>query len=1074
MKTTITRIGNGCNRRLARAALLLALIVGTTVFTNGQTATATLSGTVEDERGAVVPGAAVSVVNAGTAIKREAVTNGEGYFVIPLLSPGSYTVRAEHSGFMIAEINNIVLNVGDQKALRIPLKTGDIKETVNITGEAPLINESPAVGTVVDRQFVQNIPVNGRSFQALIALTPGTVLTKSTFSEQGQFSINGQRPDANYFTIDGVGANFGVSGSGGANQAPSGVLPGLSAAGSSNNLVSMDALQEFKVLSSTFAPEFGRSPGGQVQIVTRSGTNSFHGAVFEYLRNDALDASDWFVNANRLKKPALRQNDFGFVLGGPVLLPRFGEGGHQPGYNGHNRTFLFFSFEGQRLRLPQVKTTDVPSLLARQTAAAGIQPYLNAYPLPNGTVNAVTNFAQFTAGYSDPSSLTATSIRIDQIISSRLTLFGRYNYAPSESTTHGGNGGNSLNTLSDTNLRTQTLTIGSTQTLTAKDSNDLVVNYSRNVGKNFFFLDSFGGAVIPTNSLLFPSFTSSRDGFFTFTITGGLGSSYSAGSNSDNLQRQINIVDNFVVTAGSHQIKLGVDYRRLSPIIRPTAYFLGPSFSGVNQAITGRATSISVFSFGGSRLLEITNLSTYAQDTWRISRRLLLTYGLRWEVNPSPRDNSATPALTVLGVDNPATFSLAPKGTRLYKNTYNNFAPRVGASYQLFEKPGREMVLRGGFGVFYDTGLGAATLGSSGSAFPYSQSRLLPANTPFPVTDPSLVAPPIPNLNPPFGALFAADQNLKLPYTLEWNFAVEQSLGNNQVLTASYVGAAGRRLLRLVKYQPPVISSNFTTVTVAKNLDTSDYNALQFQFKRRLSRRLQALASYVWSHSIDTASSDGALNPPDAKLSAQSDRGSSDFDVRHAVSAAVTYDLPKSGAGSIGSVIFGGFSLDAIFTARSATPVNILSSRNIGFGTFAFRPDLVPGVPLYLADSLAPGGRRFNPAAFDRTTPAAANRQGTLGRNVLRGFPISQLDFAIRRQFKLTEEVKFQFGAELFNIFNHPNFADPVGILTSSSFGRSISMLRNSLGSGGLNGGLNPLFQIGGPRSIQLTGRITF
>src|SRR6266446_3813302 len=267
-----------------RSLLVVALCALPFAFAAAQSATATLSGTVEDERGAVVPGASVTVINNATLLKRDAITNSEGYFTVPLLQPGSYTVRAQHDGFRIAQIDNVVLNVGDQKALQIPLKTGDIKETVNITGEAPLINESPAVGTVVDRQFVGNLPLNGRSFQALITLAPGVVLTKTGVTEQGQFSVNGQRANANYFTVDGVSANIGASASTFPGQSGAGSLPGLGASGGTNNLVSVDALQEFKIQTSTYAPEFGRTPGAQVSIVTRSGTKDLHGSVFDYLR----------------------------------------------------------------------------------------------------------------------------------------------------------------------------------------------------------------------------------------------------------------------------------------------------------------------------------------------------------------------------------------------------------------------------------------------------------------------------------------------------------------------------------------------------------------------------------------------------------------------------------------------------------------------------------------------------------------------------------------------------------------------------------------------------------------------
>src|SRR6202008_26966 len=262
----------------------------------------------------------------------------------------------------------------------------------------------------------ENLPLNGRSFQALISLTPGVVVTATRFDDQGQFSVNGQRADANYFTVDGVSANFGVTGLLQMVQTASGALPALSAAGGTNSLVSADAMQEFRIQTSSFAPEFGRTSGGQISIVTRSGTNRFHGTLFEYFRNDVLDAKDWFVNFNHLRKPAERQNDFGGVVGGPVFK---------------DKTFFFFSYEGLRLRQPVTQTTAVPDAASRQLAPADMQPFLNAYPVANGTAIS-PGLAQFNASYSNPSSLDAYSIRLDHIISSKLSLFARYDYAPSD------------------------------------------------------------------------------------------------------------------------------------------------------------------------------------------------------------------------------------------------------------------------------------------------------------------------------------------------------------------------------------------------------------------------------------------------------------------------------------------------------------------------------------------------------------------------------------------------------------------------------------------------------------------
>jgi len=305
-----------------------------------------------------------------------------------------------------------------------------------------------------------------------------------------------------------------------------------------------------------------------------------------------------------------------------------------------------------------------------------------------------------------------------------------------------------------------------------------------------------------------------------------------------------------------------------------------------------------------------------------------------------------------------------------------------------------------------------------------------------------------------------------------------------QTLTVSYAGALGRRLLnrqqnRLNSLPNP--NPTFGTISITKNAATSDYHALQIQFDRRLSRGLQALASYTWSHSIDTASTDIGADTPGQIIDPRLNRGPSDFDVRHSFTGAITYNLPSPGTHSFVRAVLGNWAIDSILTARTATPVNVSITRDLGFGFIAIRPDLVAGVPLYLSDSSVGGGKRLNPAAFVVQT---SNRQGTLGRNVLRGFPLTQVDLAIRRKLRLTEKVGLQLRAEFFNIFNHPNFANPDGSLgfvfagqlfPNSQFGRSTQMLGRSLGAGGgVAGGFNPLYQIGGPRSIQLALKVEF
>jgi hypothetical protein len=1080
--------------RLGTGAIVLLLFVTfqsslTKVY--GQGGTATLSGTVTDQNDAVVPGVNVAVISIAQGFQRSATTNREGAYVVPSLPPGVYTVKAEREGFTAAEVPDVILNVNDQVKLDIPLKVGSLSSSsVDVLSTPPLLDQSPAVGTTVDQQFVGNLPLNGRSFQNLITLSPGAVLTKTTVTEQGQFSVNGQRTNANYVTVDGVSANIGIIPAGNIGQSSTGSLPGFSVTGGTNNLVSVDAVQEFRILTSTFAPEFGRTPGAQISIASRSGTNSFSGTLFEYLRNDVLDATDWFVNANPiLRKAALRQNNFGGVLGGPLLLPSFGEGTRPLWYDGKNRTFFFFSYEALRLRQPLFAVTDVPSRAARQMVPAAIKPLLNGYPLPTGP-DRVNGLADFVSSYSDPARLDATSLRVDHVLGSKLSFFGRFNYAPSEAAQRGVNL-SPLNNITITRIKTLTLTSGATYIASPTVTADFRFNYSKNKGSSFFEMDGLGGAVPPPDNILFPAPYTSRDSLMFFIIAlGGRNPALSSGRSADHLQRQQNLIGNLSILEGGHQFKFGADYRRMTPFWKGRLYGTSFSFSGV-LGPTGAAppgtvasgislqTAVSA-SEANSAVFE--NFSAYFQDTWKLSRQLTLTYGVRWDVNPAPKGDKDL--ISGTGLDNPATFALAPQGTPLYQTTYGNFGPRIGIAYHLREQSDFATVIRGGWGTFYD--LGSGFLGNTFNSFPYIRTRIT-SLTPYPLS-PAAATPPPFSIDQVFtSTIFVADPNLKLPRTYQWNLTVDQSLGSSQVFSIAYVGAKGRELLRLERYFNP--NPKFQIVDVSRNAATSDYDSLQLQFRRRLSRGLQTLVSYTWSESQDNVSSDAAFLTPTDKIDPEIDRGPSDFDIRHQLSAALSYDLPSPGFGGAGREILKDWAIDTIFTGRSGAPVNVVYTRNLGFGNFSFRPDLVEGIPLYIEDPKAPGGRRFNNQVVvipgnprpqvGPFLPPVENRQGNLPRNFLRGFPIYQLDFALRRDFRLQERVRLQFRTEVFNIFNHPNFADPNStLLTGNSlnpgFGFSQSMFGRSLGSGGTTGGFNPLYQIGGPRSIQFALKLVF
>lgn len=1048
----------------------LTLFVSVAAFA---TELATLTGYVTDPTGLRVPHAKIQLTNVDTNVTYFVETNDLGLYRVPSLPPGSYRLILQKEGFKTIVKQNIELHVQDISALNFQMELGSIAESVTVESGGPLVNTQDAsVSTVIDHNFTENLPLNGRSFQTLIQLTPGAVLTPTFAGSPGQFSINGQRADANYFSVDGVSANIGISVILGLGQSAAGSLPGFNAQGGTNSLVSVDALQEFRVQTSSFAPEFGRSPGGQVSILTRSGTNAFHGTLFDYFRNDALDAGDWFNGFNHappLVKAKERQNDFGGVLGGPVVK---------------DRTFFFFSYEGLRLRQPFTAQLLVPDLASRQLASPGIQPLLNAFPIPNGPT-VPGGLARFSASYSNPSTLDAYSIRADQVFNSRLVLFGRYNYSPSDLSVRGIS---SLSYVDHPSVTTQTLTLGLTAALSPSVSNDFRANYSNVKGTDSASLDDFAGAVPLPSSIMFPAGQSLDNSGFEIVLIGA-GNSTSggngfliAGKELTNEQRQINFLDNFSVTAGAHQMKIGIDYRWIAPITSPSLYSLTPVFFGVaggsGSALSGAPFLTQIKSNQSVALLS-RNISLYGQDTWKLTSRLVVTYGIRWDINPAlAGKNTASTPFTVQGLETPVTVALAPKGTPLYATSYGNVAPRLGITYQVGQKHGRESVIRGGVGIFYDYSSGF--LGSLTTGFPFSSVKNLFA-TPFPLSAQQAAPPTISQNLPTSSALNVAVPDLKLPRTYQWNAAAEQALGTSSSLSLTYVGSVGRKLLRQYALNAPN-SSFLSQIFVTNNTGTSDYHALQAQFQRRMSRNVQALASYTFAHSIDNASNDSLVFTPQSLANPDIDRGSSDFDVRHSLTGALTYEIPAPTGKSTLRLLASGWAIDDFLTTRSALPIDVIGTTVVVGGTrFTARPDVVPGLPLYLYGSQYPGGKALNNTPNQAGIgckgpfcPAPAGKQGTLSRNSLRGFGAWQDDFTLRKQGHLTENLVFQFRAEFFNVFNHPNFGSPGNSLASALFGQSTQTLASSLGSGGATGGFSPLYQMGSPRSIQLALKLQF
>lgn len=746
----------------------------------------------------------------------------------------------------------------------------------------------------------------------------------------------------------------------------------------------------------------------KVSIVTRSGNNTLHGSAFDFLRNDVLDANDWFADSAGAPEPRDRQNDFGGTLSGPVVK---------------NRMFFFFSYEGLRLRLPQTALTTVPNLQARQSALPALQPLLKSFPLPNGPDNVATGIAQFNASFSTKSTVDAYSLRVDHKLSDRLSVFGRYNYSPSETDQRGGVG-TSLSSLTPSRITMHTVTGGLTWAISHRAVNEMRFNFSNTEALSRQFMDDFGGAT-PLQAPPLPSpFDNSNTTRFAITILSLTQAQTGLGQGVNNRQRQMNGLDNISLQSGTHSLKFGVDFRRLSPRFSAFQYNDNIFFANVSAAVNGNLLFTSETASNGATLL-LRNLGAFAQDTWRALPRLTVTYGLRWDVDSAPSSlaGPAFPAVTGFNLKNLTSLAVAPLGTPPFKTRYNNFAPRLGIAYQFTRDPRWQTVFRGGFGVFYDLATSEVGNGIAANVYPFGAIR----NTFGGKWPPATITPPPITLSSPSVTIVAFDPQFKLPYVLEWNAAIEQALGRQQIISASYIGSAGRRQIQTAQVSPPAITFTTTgTASLIANAGKSNYHALQVQFQRRISKGLQALASYTWSHSIDDASAGSygtGSNALNTTLDPSTNRGPSDFDIRHAASAGTTYDIPAPKANTLARLILGGWSLENVVQARSAPPVNVFNSIfSLLFSNFTrVRPDVVSGQPFYIFGSqclhpapvgigqACPGGKAFNPAAFTNP-PTGANgapmRQGNLGRNALRGFGAVQWDLGVHRDFPIHESLK--------------------------------------------------------------------
>lgn len=1034
-------------------AILLALCLFPALLFS-QSTDATLSGGVTDLSGNLILGADVVIQNDATGVVYSVKTNGAGMYLVPVLPPGHYHVQVSKAGFKTIIKADLVLNVESAVALNFVLPVGATSESVTVNATSSALNTTDAtVSTVVDRKFVENMPLNGRSFQDLISLAPGVVNQTPQYSQNqivgggGDFSVNGQRAQSNYYTVDGVTANISSGNGGGAAAAATGgSLGATTALGTTQTLVPVDALQEFRIQTSSYAAEFGRSPGGQFSMATRAGTDQVHGSAYEYLRNNFFDANNWFNDHYGLPTPALRQSDFGGTFGGPVVLPKI--------YRGIDRTFFFAAYEGLRLTQPVAASVQyVPDLFMREQAVAPMQPILKAFPVPNGIdygTSSSPNLAQFIQSFSLPSTIDSTSVRLDHAVSPKLSIFFRGAYTPSSTDSR------PYFARSTTAINAQTYTLGANSQFSTRWSNEFRVGYARSDSSETGKSDSFGGAT-PVNLAAAMGAGSYQQVVPVVEISvSGIAAPLFVVYNSRNLGRQWNVVDSLSLLEGRHSLKFGVDFRHIKsvvapPQVEPYAIFLTPQ-----SALSGTPSIPYIFSFLPATPL-FHQVAFYAEDEWQVHPRLHLSYGLRWELSPPPTEQHGNDAFTLLGnINQPSTLSLAPRGTPLWATTWYNFAPRVGAAWVVHNRIGSETVLRSGGGVFFDSANEIASVGFSGLGFRASAVR---SGAQLPYTAAELNVPI--QVTPPYtsGVVTAFSQHLQLPYTLEWNASLQQAIGARQALTISYVGAAGRRLMGLQQRSISSLNPDFGTIQYLASGVTSNYQALQFQFQRSVARGLQMLASYTWSHDIDFGSQSTTL---------VLQRGNADFDVRHNFQSAVSWDLPTVSSAKPIAELVKKWGADLRLIARTAYPITLGGANLVNPATGAVYSgglNVVPNVPVYVYGAQYPGGRVINRAAF---TLPASGIQGNAPRNFVRGFGATQVNLAIRRDFPLHKELALHFRAETFNLLNHPIFGYIDPTYSDATFGQATQTLNASLGT------MASQYQQGGPRSMQFALRLTF
>jgi Carboxypeptidase regulatory-like domain/TonB dependent receptor len=981
------------------AIALLAVVVFGALPMLAQFDTGTITGRVTDVSGAVVAHAALKVENVGTGIQKNFVADQNGNFVASSLPYGTYVVTIRASGFAENKSQPIVLNVGATVQLNLTLAVAASQESVQVNGTATTVDTSSSMsGTTLDTNQVANLPINGRDVSEFLEVAPGSVDSTGFF----QGSVNGME---NIFT----GLNITLDGQSAMRGDINGFLDTEGQETARITRASVDSIQEIDYANSGYTAETGHSLGPQMNLITKSGTNAYHGSLFEYFRNDALDAKDYFATS----REPLRLNQFGGNLGGPIIK---------------GKVFFFINYEGDRTHVTLINALNhTLSAYARSQFVASMQPVLAQFaPLPAACSGIPAPPACVVKGFPDkvdptqsdmvydPSALPnilredTGSARLDYNVSEKERVFFRYNINDSLTNyTYGLNQGQ----LSPQKLRTQYAKVDETHTF----GPTLLNQFS--IGINRFYSDTNSNTPLPLAGF---------NGFFT-----DLGSL--PGPNTFNQVTpftDIEIFDNVSKTIGRHTLKFGPQIRinRNNEWLRPQQTY---DYASVNDLVNNAPFVLQKIGYPGFVGNRNSNWDFYIQDDWKVSNKLTLNLGLRYDyntvwttgANQGQNFDVATQALLPL---NQAAYS-APKG---------DWAPRVGFA---FDPTGRgKTVIHGYYGLFYNP-----------MHFNFATTTNVPALSSYNVNlFQAVITYPSPNPPLPPGTqnVNAFPQHPKDQVAANWLFDIQQEVARGTILTLSYVANNVHHMQAGVDFaafnaNPANIFfqtrkySGFANENVLSDGLGSNYNSLQVKLIRKVGR-LDLQANYTWSHEIDdmlNVFSPGFESP----YTPIYDHGSGDWDVRHNLTGSALYSLPSlKGSNSFVQKALGGWQTSGILQTRSGLPTNITLVS--GFFGNPVRPDYVPGQPLWVPNHSWPNSSyNINAFAIEPTydgTPGATI--GTVGRNALRGPAYFQLDLSGMKNFSITERVTMQFRADIFNIFNHPNFTSPDGgICTAVGFG---------------------------------------